>query len=152
MNSNSFAFLAGSILGVGLILAGMAQPARVLGFLDISGNWDPRLALVMIGAIGVHGVALKLILRRPHPWFSETFHLPRRTHIDRSLLGGAALFGIGWGLAGICPGPGLVAAGGASRIGLAFVVGMGAGVGLFRALSRLATLRAPAATAQAPQT
>lgn len=99
------ALLSGCMFGIGLTIAGMTEPAKVLGFLDVIGAWDPTLALVMGGALAVTLPAFALILRRKHPLLASTFDLPSRRDIDGSLLVGAALFGIGWGLAGLCPGP-----------------------------------------------
>ncbi len=108
------AFVCGLLFAVGLGIAGMTSPAKVLGFLDVTSNaWDPSLAFVMLGAIGVHCVfarrAASASAAGRKPLFALRFHLPDRTAIDRELVAGAALFGIGWGLAGYCPGPGLVA-------------------------------------------
>jgi uncharacterized membrane protein YedE/YeeE len=102
------ALLAGSLFAVGLILGGMTQPGKVIGFLDVTGHWDPSLAFVIGGALLVYAVLSRLFLRRPAPLFELKFHLPSRRDIDRRLVLGAALFGIGWGLGGYCPGPGLV--------------------------------------------
>jgi uncharacterized membrane protein YedE/YeeE len=98
-------FLSGVIFALGLGIGGMTQPAKVVGFLDFAGNWDPSLAFVMIGAIAVYSVFYRLICRRPAPLFSSTFSLPTRTELDPRLVGGAAVFGLGWGIAGYCPGP-----------------------------------------------
>ena len=99
--------IAGLVFGLGLAIAEMTNPLKVLAFLDLAGDWDPSLAFVMGGAVTVTAVAFRLILRRPVPFYGERFHLPTLTQIDRKLLIGAALFGIGWGLAGYCPGPAL---------------------------------------------
>lgn len=101
------ALVAGALFGVGLALAGMTNPIKVQDFLDISGRWDPSLAFVMGGAVLVTLISFTLLLRRGKPWLAERFFLPRSTDLDRNLLGGAALFGIGWGLTGYCPGPAL---------------------------------------------
>lgn len=122
------AFAAGAIFALGLALSGMVKPAKVVGFLDVAGDWDASLAFVMMGAIAVHAVAHRLILRRRAPLFDEAFHLPTRRDLDRRLLTGAAIFGIGWGLGGYCPGPGIVAASSGALAALVFVVGMTAGV------------------------
>ncbi|MBX3506695.1 MAG: YeeE/YedE family protein [Parvibaculum sp.] len=103
------AFAAGAIFGLGLVISGMANPAKVLGFLDIAGNWDPTLVFVMGGAIIVAFPAFQFAKRRAQPLFAEKWSLPDRTDIDPRLLAGAALFGIGWGIAGFCPGPALAA-------------------------------------------
>ena len=99
--------VAGVVFGLGLAVAEMTNPLKVLAFLDLAGDWDPSLAFVMGGAVTVTALAFRFILRRPVPFYGERFHLPTLTQIDRKLLVGAALFGIGWGLAGYCPGPAL---------------------------------------------
>ncbi|HZY33614.1 MAG TPA: DUF6691 family protein, partial [Rhodanobacter sp.] len=101
------AFAAGLLFGLGLSLGGMTQPAVVLGFLDIFGAWDPRLVFVMAGAVLTTAVGYRLVLRRPRPLLAERFQWPTSRRIDVRLVGGAALFGIGWGIAGYCPGPAL---------------------------------------------
>jgi uncharacterized membrane protein YedE/YeeE len=128
MKSKAFAFVAGALFGVGLLVSGMTRPEKVIGFLDVAGAWDPSLLLVMAGAIAVHLVATRWIRKRPAPVFDATFHVPTRKDIDLSLVAGAALFGIGWGLAGYCPGPGLVGAAVGSAASVVFVVGMTAGI------------------------
>lgn len=102
------AFLAGVVFALGLGLAGMTQPSRVLAFLDVTGNWDPTLALVMATAVTVTATAFPFVLRRARPLYAEGFSLPRRSAIDARLVAGAGTFGVGWGLAGLCPGPALV--------------------------------------------
>lgn len=99
------AVLSGCLFGIGLAIGGMTDPAKVLGFLDVIGAWDSTLAYVMGGAVAITLPTFTLILRRPRPLLASTFDLPSRRDIDGSLLVGAALFGIGWGLAGLCPGP-----------------------------------------------
>ncbi len=99
--------VAGVVFGLGLAVAEMTNPLKVLDFLDLAGHWDPSLAFVMGGAVLVTLVAFRFVLRRPGPLAGDRFHLPTLTQLDRKLLGGAALFGIGWGLAGYCPGPAL---------------------------------------------
>jgi uncharacterized membrane protein YedE/YeeE len=122
------AALAGALFGAGLLVSGMTRPARVVGFLDVLGDWDPSLAFVMAGAVAVYALAYRGLRGRSRPWFDVRFHLPKRRDLDPQLIAGAAIFGVGWGLAGICPGPGLVAAasGAASAIGFvaAMLVGM----------------------------
>jgi uncharacterized protein len=105
------AFAAGLLFGLGLSLGGMTQPAVVLGFLDIFGAWDPRLVFVMAGAMLTTAVGYRLLLRRPRPLLAERFQWPTLRRIDARLVGGAALFGIGWGIAGYCPGPALASLG-----------------------------------------
>jgi hypothetical protein len=105
MNARLVAFLSGVLFGSGLAWSGMTNPARVQGFLDVTGAWDPTLVLVMASALAVAAPGFALALRRPRPFLESTFRLPTRTRIDRPLLAGAVIFGIGWGLAGLCPGP-----------------------------------------------
>ncbi len=127
MRSRVTALLAGLLLGVGLLVAGMTNPAKVTGFLDVLGHWDPSLALVMVGAIGVHFVLLRRILRRPKPLFADTFEAPRRSGVDLRLVAGAAVFGVGWGLGGVCPGPGIVDAASGSLYAVVFTAAMALG-------------------------
>lgn len=100
--------LAGLLFGIGLVLGGMTQPAIVQAFLDVCGAWDPRLLFVMAGAVLTTMVGYRLVLRRAQPWLDHQFHLPKSKRTDLTLIAGAALFGIGWGGAGYCPGPALV--------------------------------------------
>jgi len=99
------ALLSGVVFGAGLALSGMTNPARVLGFLDVAGTWDPTLGLVMAGALAVALPAFRILLRRGQPLLGGSLHLPGKSRIDTPLLAGAAIFGIGWGVAGLCPGP-----------------------------------------------
>ena len=129
MNSsrkNELASLAtGTLFGAGLVLSGMTLPSKVIGFLDVLGGaWDPSLALVMGGAIAVHAVVYRLIQGRPSPLLAERWSLPTRKDIDSRLLFGAALFGIGWGIGGFCPGPGLVSLVSGSASSMVFVAAM----------------------------
>ena len=117
------AIAAGALFGAGLLVAGMTVPARVTGFLDVR-HWDPTLAFVMIGAIGFKGVTTRWIIRRGQPVYDDCFHLPVRTQIDAPLIAGAAIFGVGWGLAGLCPGPALVAVASGATPVVAFVAAM----------------------------
>lgn len=107
LKKNIWAAIAGLVFGLGLILSGMTNPAKVIGFLDIAGDWDPSLMLVMVGAIGVSFFAFRHAKKRTHSYLNETIQLPKSSQIDKPLIMGAALFGIGWGLLGICPGPAL---------------------------------------------
>ncbi len=105
----AFALASGVLFGAGLALSGMINPAKVLGFLDVAGNWDPTLAFVMLGALVVTMPAFRLATRTTGPWFAPRYMLPERKGLDARLLIGAALFGVGWGLAGFCPGPAIAA-------------------------------------------
>lgn len=123
------AAITGALFGAGLIVSGMTDPARIVGFLDPLRGWDPTLAFVMGGAVIVYAIGFRLIRRhRDDPWFDVRFHLPTRRDVDPQLLAGAALFGIGWGLGGLCPGPGIVAAASGSVPAIAFVLAMLAGM------------------------
>lgn len=102
-----FSLLAGVVFGAGLAISDMVNPARVLNFLDFAGHWDPTLIFVMAGGFGVTALGYKLVFRRSSPVVGKKFHLPTQRRIDPRLVGGSALFGVGWGLAGICPGPAL---------------------------------------------
>lgn len=133
------ALFAGLVFGLGLLISGMADPAKVLGFLDLAGAWDPSLAFVMGGAIAVALPAFTLARRRQRALLTgEPMHLPTSTRIDPRLLGGALLFGIGWGLAGFCPGPALVALGMGLDQGLVFGLAMLGGMLIFEMLERRA--------------
>lgn len=124
------ALVCGVIFGVGLALSGMTDTAKVLGFLDIFGQWVPDLAFVMGGAVAVTAVTFALVLRRQSPVFARTFSLPQATAIDGRIISGTALFGVGWGLYGYCPGPGLTALSYGHTGALTFVVSMFAGMWL----------------------
>ncbi len=102
-------FLAGLVFGLGLLISGMTNPAKVLNFLDLAGAWDPSLAFVMLGATAVTFVGYRLAWRQPKPMLEPKFDLPASNEIDRSLVAGATIFGIGWGIGGYCPGPALTA-------------------------------------------
>ncbi len=123
-----FAILSGLVFGLGLMVSGMTDPSKVKGFLDLAGAWDPSLALVMGGAIVVGAVAFALGRRRTLSWTGAHMEIPSATVIDRRLLLGGALFGAGWGIAGFCPGPAIVAASSGSGAALAFVAAMLAGM------------------------
>ena len=128
--------LSGLVFGLGLIISGMANPVKVLGFLDLSGAWDPSLALVMAGAIAVGFFAFSIAKRRTLSLIGAEMKLPNATHIDKRLLAGSSLFGVGWGVAGFCPGPGLVALGMGEPKALVFVVAMLAGMLAFQLLEK----------------
>ena len=129
-------WLAGLVFGLGLIVAGMTDPAKVLGFLDLAGAWDPSLALVMVAAITVGTVAYFIAGKRTLSLLGLQMNLPSARQIDRRLVGGSLLFGIGWGLAGFCPGPALVALGMGQSKAAVFVLAMLAGTLLFEAFER----------------
>lgn len=129
-------FAAGLLFGTGLIVAGMANPAKVLGFLDIAGAWDPSLALVMAGAAGVGAAAFAVMRGQTRTLLGAPVRLPGPRKVNRRLVAGSLVFGIGWGLAGICPGPALVLAGQASAKGLVFLAAMLAGNALFEVLEK----------------
>lgn len=109
MRENGMAILAGLLFGFGLGLSQMIDRDRVIGFLDVAGDWDPTLLFVLGGAVAVTVIAFRFVLRMPHPVFAEKFRLPTKQDIDLPLITGAAIFGIGWGLAGYCPGPAITA-------------------------------------------
>jgi uncharacterized protein len=122
---------SGLIFAGGLVLSGMTDPARVLAVLDFAGDWDPRLIWVMVGAIGVHSTWLRIAARRHGPE-ALAYSLPPTAKVDRSLLLGAALFGVGWGLAGYCPGPAVVSSSGGVAGAAVFTAAMLGGMCLFR--------------------
>jgi len=129
-------FIIGLIFGLGLVVSGMSDPAKVLNFLDFAairtGGWDASLAFVMAGAIVVTFAGYKLALRRSQPLFGERFYLPTREDIDARVVAGPAIFGVGWGLAGFCPGPAITALGFGTKAAAIFVVAMLAGMWLAR--------------------
>lgn len=130
------ALLAGLIFGAGIALSGMINPDKVLNFFDLAGQWDPSLAFVMAGALAVTLIGYRLVLRQTRPLFDLRFHLPTRRDLDPALIGGAALFGIGWGIAGFCPGGAIPALGLAQPDAVLFVVAMICGIALARRLRR----------------
>lgn len=135
------AFVVGVVFALGLGIGGMTEPARVLAFLDAAGAWDPSLAFVMAGAVAVYGAAFPLVMRRGRPVLGAAFGVPTRRDLDPRLVGGAAIFGLGWGLGGLCPGPALVAlASGAPRAVL-FVAAMLAGMAVQRWSDRVVAPR-----------
>jgi uncharacterized protein len=133
------ALISGTLFGLGLAISGMANPAKVIGFLDVAGDWDPTLAFVMGGALLVAFPAFRWIFARSQPVLAEEFDLPKNQAVDARLLGGSALFGLGWGLAGFCPGPSVVAlvpalAGGLTPV-FAFILAMVAGMAIYERFS-----------------
>ena len=137
------AFLAGLLFGGGLILSGMTNPAKVLAFLDLAGQWDPSLGFVMLGAIAVAAVAYRVGGRRARTMFGTSLHLPGAARIDTPLLLGSLTFGAGWGLVGYCPGPALTALSVGGRSTLLFVAAMVAGMAIFEVVERLRSAHAP---------
>lgn len=135
------ALAVGLVFGLGLIVSGMADPARVLGFLDVTGLWNPSLAFVMAGAIAVGLVAFAIARRRGRTLGGAPLQWPSARGLDARLIGGALLFGAGWGLAGFCPGPALVGLGMGLRSAAVFVAAMVAGMALFEGLERLRARR-----------
>lgn len=136
MKNVLFSFVAGLIFGLGLILAGMANPAKVLGFLDLFGDWDPSLALVMAGATALGAAGFALAGRMKTSLLDLPMRVPPAGGLDRRLIGGSLLFGVGWGLAGICPGPALVLLGYGAPKGAVFAAAMLAGMLIFTRLER----------------
>jgi len=141
--------VCGLVFGVGLVISGMADPAKVLNFLDLAGTWDPSLAFVMAGAVLVTAIGYRLVLVRPQPLFAPAFLVPARRAIDARVIVGPAIFGIGWGLSGFCPGPALTTLGLGAAGTLAFVPAMLAGMAAGRWLGAVKAGQAAAATALA---
>jgi uncharacterized membrane protein YedE/YeeE len=142
-------YLIGLIFGVGISISGMANPAKVLNFFDIAGTWDPSLVFVMGGAVVVAFLGYKIVLRRPAPVLDAKFHLPDNPRIDARLLGGSALFGVGWGIAGFCPGGALPALGTGQIDVFVFVAALIAGI--FAAKGLIALTHARAARVLRPE-
>lgn len=134
MRSPLVAFALGLLFAAGLAVSGMTQPTKVLGFLNLRGAWDPTLVLVLIGAIVVTAVSFPFVLRRTRPLLEPSFALPQLTQIDARLVSGAAIFGVGWGISGLCPGPALVALAKLNSGTLAFFAAMTASALATRAI------------------
>lgn len=130
------ALLAGTLFGAGLLISGMMDPEKVIGFLDLFGNWDPSLLFVMGSALIVTVPAFKFILRRKKPVFNDSFSLPLKTHLDKYLIAGAAIFGVGWGLYGYCPGPAISSLASLNTAGFLFVPSMLVGMWLANRVSK----------------
>ncbi len=143
------AFAVGLLFGLGLLVSGMADPAKVLAFLDVTGRWDPSLALVMAGAVAVSAAGYQLARRRGRPILAPRLDVPARRELDARLIAGAAIFGLGWGLAGLCPGPALTILTVAPAEAATFVAAMVAGMLLFRLVpaARLKPTAVPGADA-----
>lgn len=133
----ALAFVVGLVFGIGLLVSGMVDPAKVLGFLDIAGRWDPSLALVMAGAVAVGLGAFTVARRRTLSLLGLPMRMPVTTAIDARLIAGSVVFGVGWGLAGFCPGPALVALGAGCGKAVVFVLAMLAGMALFEGIERV---------------
>ncbi|MFT4198694.1 MAG: YeeE/YedE family protein [Pseudoxanthomonas sp.] len=136
MKRSAAALAAGAVFGLGLAIAGMTDPRKVLGFLDVAGDWDPSLLLVLGSAVVVAFVGYRLVQRQPAPLFDAQFRLPRNAHIDAPLVAGALLFGIGWGIAGYCPGPAIATLAYANRELLLFLPALLLGQWLHRLTRR----------------
>jgi hypothetical protein len=134
MAKTASAFVVGLLFGLGLLVSGMADPAKVLAFLDVTGRWDPSLALVMAGAVAVSATGYLVARRRRRPVLASGLEIPTRRDFDPRLIAGAAVFGIGWGLAGLCPGPALTILTVAPTKAATFVTAMVAGMLMFRLL------------------
>lgn len=130
------ALITGLIFGIGLIISGMTNPKKVMDFLDITGQWDPSLAFVMIGAIAVTSIAFVIAKQRSKPICSTEFQIPSNRTIDKRLVGGSLVFGIGWGIAGICPGPAFVLVGTGSTEGVLFLISLLIGMFIFELIER----------------
>ncbi len=128
MGEITVGLLTGLLFGLGLCLSGMADPSVVLGFLDLAGNWNPTLLFVMAGGVSVTFIGYRIVLGRKRPLWSKSFQLPTASAVDAHLMSGAVIFGIGWGLAGYCPGPALVSLASGRPQVLVFVVAMLAGM------------------------
>lgn len=136
MGKNIAALIAGLVFGLGLTISQMTNPAKVIAFLDIFGNWDPSLAFVMGAALVVTAIGYRLVWQRSQPVFAETFQIPQNRRIDARLAAGAVLFGAGWGLVGLCPGPAIAAVTIGGLQAMVFLLSMTAGVVLFEVMDR----------------
>ncbi|MCM2354431.1 MAG: YeeE/YedE family protein [Pseudobdellovibrio sp.] len=136
MKNNLSALLVGFIFSLGLGLSGMTDPEKIKGFLNIFGSWDPSLIFVMVGAIGVHLLTYQIIRQRKSPLFSTHWHVPQKTEITKSLVIGAVLFGVGWGLAGFCPGPAITSLTTLNSTVWVFVLFMILGMLLFKLIDK----------------
>jgi uncharacterized membrane protein YedE/YeeE len=136
MKQHFGAFIVGVLFAVGLGISGMTQPQKVIGFLDIFGNWDPSIIFVMCGAILVHFFSYRMIRKRKAPWFSDKWHIPTRKDISPALVLGSLMFGIGWGLGGYCPGPAVTSLASFQIRPFIFVLSMILGMVVFRGVDR----------------
>ncbi|MGE5546039.1 MAG: DUF6691 family protein [Solirubrobacterales bacterium] len=142
MRMTLWSYVSGLLIGAGIVVSGMVDPANVQGFLDVAGAWNPSLAVVMAAGLAVAGIGYRLCLKRPAPLCAEAWQLPANRDIDRRLLGGSAVFGLGWGLAGYCPGPALIASAGGAVEAVAFTLAMVAGMVAWRLVETGARRRA----------
>jgi uncharacterized protein len=138
-------FAVGLVFGLGLVISGMTDPGKVMGFLDVAGLWDPSLAFVMGGAVAVSFLAFAVARRRATAFLGGALHLPASRGIDRRLVAGSLLFGVGWGMAGFCPGPAIVSVGAGEPKAIAFVGAMLAGMAVFEWIERRKACTPPAA-------
>lgn len=132
MNQNIVSFIVGLVFAVGLAISGMTQPQKVIGFLDLFGNWDPSLVFVMGGAIAVHAVVYFFATKKPHPILAVEWSIPNKKEITPALIIGSILFGMGWGLGGYCPGPAMTSLGTLSQSIVTFIPSMIAGMLVFK--------------------
>jgi len=149
MKMLAVALVSGVVFALGLGIGGMTQPAKIINFLDFTGAWDPSLAFVMIGAIPVYFVCNRIALARRAPLFEAKFSVPKRTDVDSELLLGSAIFGVGWGLGGFCPGPALTSLGSAASPTIMFVAAMIGGIVLYNLTTNLRPRAVPRAAAAA---
>jgi uncharacterized membrane protein YedE/YeeE len=138
---NLAALLVGFIFSIGLGISGMTQPQKVIAFLTFDSKWDPSLLFVMVGAIPVHALAYYLVRRKKSPMFDSRFHLPKKTEITKPLIVGSVIFGMGWGLAGYCPGPAVTSVGAGSVSAAIFTFSMLSGMLIYRIVERWSELR-----------
>lgn len=136
MKLNVASFLTALLFGLGLGVGGMTMPAKIFGFLDVTGNWDPSLLFVMVGAIAVHAVSFRLITKKSSPILTTKFQIPTAKDIDKRLVLGSMIFGLGWGLGGFCPGPAIVASVSGHASVLVFVLSMIGGMYIFKAYEK----------------
>lgn len=149
-NANAIvAYAGGLVFALGLGISGMTLPAKVIGFLDVSGAWDPSLALVMAGAVLTYALMYRLVLRRGHAIWAPSLHISTRRDVDRRLLVGAMLFGVGWGLSGFCPGPALTSLASMNIVVLVFVLAMLSGMYMHRGVEWAMARRSHAASLHA---
>lgn len=150
MKANIAAFASGLLFAIGLCIGGMTLPSKVVGFLDFTGKWDASLAFVMGGAVAIYAVIYPLARRRVSPLFVPAFSIPSRNDLDGGLIAGAALFGVGWGLGGFCPGPAITSLAWIGAPVITFVIAMCSGMYFHASISAAARGRSPRSTAVPP--